>query len=204
MQVNSTGYINANENALKNAMMHKDGEKLGKGETETTGELSVEEQINKSAVEVSISMNAQIVLFAMDSADQIKNNTDAQKNILSFLSGGNTADDFNLSNTGYEGKPITELSIEEATDLIGDDGFFGVAQTSQRVADFVFSFSGDDISILEKGREGIVKGFDEAQEMWGGELPDISYETQAKTLELIDSKIAELKANQEIPTQDTK
>ena len=28
--------------------------------------------------------------------------------------------------------------------------------------------------------------------MWGGELPEISYETQAKTLEIVDAKIAEL------------
>jgi hypothetical protein len=33
--------------------------------------------------------------------------------------------------------------------------------------------------------------------MWGGELPEISYKTQAKTLELIDAKIAELKADKE-------
>ncbi|MEA2018411.1 MAG: hydrogenase-4 component G [Campylobacterota bacterium] len=193
MQIGSNGYNNANTKALENAMMHKNGEKLEKNSTQSSEELSVEEQVSKSAVEVSISMNAQIVLFAMDSGDQIKNNTDAQKNILSFLSGENISDDFNLSNTGYEGKPITELSVDEATDLIGDDGFFGVVQTSQRVADFVFSFSKDDISILEKGREGIIQGFQEAQEMWGGELPEISYETQAKTLELIDAKIAELK-----------
>jgi len=29
--------------------------------------------------------------------------------------------------------------------------------------------------------------------MWGGELPEISHKTQAKTLELIDKRIAELK-----------
>ena len=31
--------------------------------------------------------------------------------------------------------------------------------------------------------------------MWGGELPEISYKTQARTLELIDARIAELKGN---------
>ncbi len=28
--------------------------------------------------------------------------------------------------------------------------------------------------------------------MWGGNLPEISYKTQEKTLEIIDAKIAEL------------
>ena len=193
MQIASNGYTNANENALKNTMIHRNGEKIEKDETPTEKELSVEEQIEKSAVEVSISMNAQIILFSMDSADKIKNNTSAQKDILSFLSSDSVSDSFDLKNIGYEGKPITELSVDEANELIADDGFFGIDKTSQRVADFVFNFSGDDIELLEKGREGIVTGFEEAKEMWGDELPQISYDTQAKTLELIDEKIAQLK-----------
>jgi len=191
MQINSNGYTQANEKALQNATIQQNSNNGKKKE------LSVEEQIEKSAIEVSLSMNAQIILFSMDAADQIKNNTDAQKSILSFLSGNSDNKNFNLANTGYEGKPITELSTDEATALISEDGFFGVSQTSQRVADFVLSFSGDDLEKLEKGREGIVRGFEEAQEMWGGELPQISYDTQAKTLELIDAKIAELKGSTE-------
>ena len=53
-------------------------------------------------------------------------------------------------------------------------------------------FAGDDFDILKQGREGIVKGFEDAKEMWGDDLPEISYQTQAKTLELIDAKIADI------------
>ena len=189
MQINSNGYAQANEKALQNATIQQNPKHT------QSKELTLEEQLEKSAIEVSLSMNAQIILFSMDASDKIKNNTDAQKSILDFLSGKSNDKSFNLSNTGYEGKPITELSTDEATALISENGFFGVSQTSQRVANFVLSFSGDDLEKLEKGREGIVKGFEEAQEMWGGELPQISYDTQAKTLELIDAKIAELKGN---------
>ncbi len=196
MQVNSNGYAQANEKALENATL-KQNSNNGKEK-----ELSVEEQIEKSAIEVSLSMNAQIILFSMNAADQIKNNTDAQKSILNFLSGNSDNKDFNLANTGYEGKPISELSSDEATALVSEDGFFGVSQTSQRVANFVLSFSGDDLEKLEKGREGIVKGFEEAEQMWGGKLPQISYDTQAKTLELIDAKIAELKGSTEQTQED--
>jgi len=193
MQMNTTGYLNANKNALQNSTLYNNSEKLSQKQPQQKEELTAQEHIEKSAVEVSLSMNAQIVLFSMNSGDKIKDNTSAQKDILSFLSGESISEDFNLKNTGYEGKPITELSVEEATELIDDDGFFGIEKTSQRVANFVFNFSGDDIELLEKGREGIVTGYNEAQEMWSGELPQISVDTQAKTLELIDARIAELK-----------
>ncbi|MDB2405360.1 hypothetical protein N9W00_00300 [Arcobacteraceae bacterium] len=194
MQINSNGYTQANEKALQNATLHQNKNESNSTQDKTQV-LSIEEQIDKSAVEVALSMNAQIVLLSLDTADKIKGNTDAQKAILDFLSGKSEDKEFNLSNIGYEGKPITELSTEEATELIGEEGFFGINQTSQRVADFVLNFSADDLEKLEKGREGIVQGFEDAKEMWGDDLPEISYKTQTRTLELIDAKIAELKNN---------
>ena len=167
-----------------------------KNTKETSNEsekLTVEEQINKSAVAVSISMAAQIILLSMESEDKASANVNAQKSILYFLSGKEVSDDFKLSNTGYDGKPITELSQEEAEDLVSDDGFFGVTQTSQRVADFAINLSGNNLENLEASKEGIIKGFEDAKKMFGGELPKISYQTQTRTLELIDKKIAELK-----------
>jgi len=192
MQVSSNGYTQANEKAIQNSYLQQENPSKSK---EDKKELTVEEQINKSAVEVSLSMNAQIILFAMDAQDLTSKNSKAQNSILDFLSGKKVEGELSLKDIGYEGKPITELSKEEASELVSDDGFFGVNKTSQRVADFVFNFSGDDLDILEKGREGIVKGFEDAQKMWGGELPEISYKTQARTLELIDARIAELKGN---------
>ncbi len=49
------------------------------------------------------------------------------------------------------------------------------------------------LELLQKGREGIVQGFEEAKKMFGGELPEISYKTQERTLALIDEKINSLK-----------
>lgn len=199
MQINSNGYTKANETALQNANVHQTHTSQNKNDKE----LTVEEQINKSAVEVSLSMNAQIILFAMDSKDLAANNAKAQNAIMDFLSGKEVEGELSLKDIGYEGKPITELSQEEASDLVSEEGFFGITQTSQRVADFVFGFAGDDLDILEQGREGIVKGFEDAQKMWGDELPQISHDTQARTLELIDAKIQAVKdaANPEESTE---
>lgn len=190
MKIDNNGYTQVNLKAAENSNIHK--EDSSKKEKK---ELTVEEQINKSAIEVSLSMNAQIILFTMNSGDTASKNIEAQNNILNFLSGKEVKGELSLKDIGYDGKPITELSKEEASTLIGENGFFGVDQTSKRVSDFVLNFAGDDLDILEKGREGIVQGFKDAEKMWGNKLPQISYDTQTKTLELIDAKIKELKSS---------
>ncbi|MFA5233219.1 MAG: hypothetical protein WC390_02385 [Sulfurimonas sp.] len=97
-----------------------------------------------------------------------------------------------LKDIDYEGKPIAELSQEEATELVSEDGFFGVSQTSQRIADFVINGAAGDEKMLRAGREGMLKGFKEAEEMWGGKLPDISQETMSKAVELVDKAMYDL------------
>ena len=47
-----------------------------------------------------------------------------------------------LSGIGYEGKPIAELSQEEAAELVSEDGLFGIKQTSERIANFVINGAG--------------------------------------------------------------
>ncbi|WP_299548780.1 hydrogenase-4 component G [uncultured Helicobacter sp.] len=100
-----------------------------------------------------------------------------------------------LNSIGYNGKPIAELTQEEAKALISDDGFFGIPQTSDRIADFVLAGAGDDIEKLKAGREGILQGYKQAEKSWGGELPEISQKTLEKALEKVDKKLASLGAN---------
>ncbi|QKF67513.1 hypothetical protein AVENP_1972 [Arcobacter venerupis] len=168
--------------------------------SEKTSEKSLEQTMNESAVKVSLSMNAQYILMAMNSSSVNESNTltqaslsSKQQDVLDYLSGKETQSGMSLKDIGYDGKPITELTQDEASSLISENGFFGVTQTSDRVSNFVFSFAGDDLDLLQKGRDGIVQGFEEAKKLFGGELPEISYKTQERTLSLIDEKINSLK-----------
>jgi len=162
-------------------------------------EKSINEIIDNSAAKVSISMNAQYILFEMNASKMTKDNTfgqltasKIQQGVLDFLGGTAKIDDKMLADIGYSGKPILELTQQEAEDLISEDGFFGIKKTSQRVADFAITLAGDNLDNLAKVREGVVKGFEEAKKMFGGELPEISYKTQERTLALIDAKIESL------------
>lgn len=96
---------------------------------------------------------------------------------------------------GYTGKPLSQLNQDEAKALIADDGFFGIAKTSERLSDFVINGSGGNMDLLKKGREGIERGYKEAERMWGGKLPEISQETFKIALEKIDKAIAERGGN---------
>jgi len=74
------------------------------------------------------------------------------------------------------------LEVDEATRLraaeeIGEDGYYGVKQTSQRILDFAKALSGGDPEKIEMLRDAFIKGFQMAEEIWGGKLPEISYET---------------------------
>ncbi|MBU0721433.1 hypothetical protein KJ877_08825 [bacterium] len=97
-----------------------------------------------------------------------------------------------LQDVGYEGKPIAQLSQDEAAELVSEDGFFGINKTSQRIADFVINGAGGDEDLLRAGREGVLQGFKMAEEIWGGKLPEISQTTMAKTIEMIDMAMNDL------------
>ncbi len=92
----------------------------------------------------------------------------------------------------YNDAPISELSADQALDLIGEEGYFGVNKTARRIIDFVITGAGDDLERLKAGREGILRGFAEAEKAWGGTLPEISYDTLSRSLATIDEKIREL------------
>ena len=197
--------IQNNTNQALNAFKQNTTSKVDYGSKEQVTpktEKSVEEIVNNSAAKVAISMNAQYILFEMNAKSMATGNSVGQaglnaskdqQSVLDFLSGKGKIDDKNLYDIGYIGKPIMDLSPQEATDLVGENCFFGITQTSDRVSNFVFSFAGDDLEKLQKGRDGIVKGFEEANKMFGGNLPEISYKTQERTLALIDAKIESLK-----------
>lgn len=162
---------------------------------------NVEDKIHNSAVNVSISLQSLKAFLNIKSTEVTQQNANSQNALMNiinntevydFLSGKEIEGGFSLKSIGYEGKPITELSVDEAKDLVSDKGFFGVNETSSRVSSFVISLAGNNVEALQEARKGIVQGFNEAEKMWGGELPAISYETQKETLRIVDEKIAEL------------
>ncbi|SDZ75731.1 hypothetical protein SAMN05660420_00149 [Desulfuromusa kysingii] len=92
---------------------------------------------------------------------------------------------------------FTTLTQEEAQELVADDGYFGVEKTSQRIVDFAISGFGGDPEKLQQMKSAIDQGFSEAQEAFGGALPEISQQTYETIMEKLDAFAAQFEPSGE-------
>ena len=60
---------------------------------------------------------------------------------------------------------------------IAEDGYWGIAQTSQRLFYFASALAGDDVEKMQKMQQAMEKGFKQATAAWGKSLPEISQKT---------------------------
>lgn len=88
--------------------------------------------------------------------------------------------------TGESEINLETLTPEEATELVSDDGYFGVDNTAQRIFDFAVGLAGNDTSRLDAIVKGVSDGFSQAEEAWGGTLPEISYSTKDAIATLLE------------------
>ncbi|ABR46999.1 conserved hypothetical protein [Alkaliphilus metalliredigens QYMF] len=90
-----------------------------------------------------------------------------------------------------EGVKIDEETRLEAQAMIAEGGPFSPENVSDRLIAFAKAISGGDKGKIDILRSAIEKGFKEAQEMLGGELPEISHTTYELTMEKLDAWLAE-------------
>ncbi len=92
-----------------------------------------------------------------------------------------------LKRQGYNIEQLGELKAEdikvdqkardEAKQMIEEGGPLSPEAVSDRIVDFAKAISSGDKSKFDLISDAIEEGFDQAKEMMGGELPDISQET---------------------------
>lgn len=88
--------------------------------------------------------------------------------------------------TGAGVVDLETITPEEAQELVADDGYFGVENTAERIFNFAVGIAGGDITRIDAIKEGVNNGFQEALEAFGGELPEISYETYDAVINKLD------------------
>lgn len=66
---------------------------------------------------------------------------------------------------------------DQAIKDIGEDGYWGVSQTSGRILDFAKALTGGDPKKIDEMQRAFEKGYKMAEKTWGGKLPEISQKT---------------------------
>lgn len=99
-----------------------------------------------------------------------------------------------------------EYTVDAATKAqaqadIAEDGYWGVNQTSDRIIQFATALTGGNPDKIEEMREAFKQGYKQAEETWGGSLPDISKRTYEAVMEKFD-KLAEEAGLQTDPTAE--
>lgn len=89
--------------------------------------------------------------------------------------------------TGAGEIDFNTMTQEEARELVSEDGYFGVEKTSQRIVDFAINAFGNDSAKLEQMKDAVDQGFLDAQEAFGGALPEISQQTYDAIMEKLDA-----------------
>ncbi|MCI8791448.1 MAG: hypothetical protein HFG38_01435 [Eubacterium sp.] len=72
---------------------------------------------------------------------------------------------------------VDPATAAQAQKDIGEDGYWGVNQTSDRLVEMAQALSGGDAEKADLMINAIKKGYDQAAKAWGGELPDICQQT---------------------------
>lgn len=84
--------------------------------------------------------------------------------------------------------------ISKAKEDIGENGYYGVKQTSQRILDFAKAVTGGDPSKIGEMRKMAQAAFDDVKRIMGGKLPEISQKTYDAVMKGFDEWEAQSKA----------
>ncbi|MBX1966820.1 hypothetical protein I9Q32_06405 [Campylobacter coli] len=197
--------INAFSNVASMAQAQVSNKKADGNATENTKDTNV--QSANSNQDILDKLNAlggkgisqiYLVQFQQQTMSTVLNTSNAQAGINDLL-GGNDLNsvksmlsDIDFASLGYNGKNPLTMNTDELNQLISEEGFFGIDNTANRIADFVIKGAGNDVEKLKKGLEGIKQGFEQAEKIWGGELPQISQDTIEATIKKVSDRIDEL------------
>ena len=88
---------------------------------------------------------------------------------------------------GGRGVKVDPPTQAEAQELISENGYWGIEQTSDRIVQFAIAAAGNDPEKLEAIVAAIEKGFAMASDVLGGVLPEICWKTHDAIMEKLDA-----------------
>ncbi len=83
----------------------------------------------------------------------------------------------NYAETGTLDFEVSEEVAAKAREDVSEDGYYGVKQTSERILSFAKAISGGDPDKIEELRGAVNEAFTYVEDLFGGELPELSQNT---------------------------
>ena len=154
--------------------------------TKTNEEAAAVYEPSKEAAETTKTYTSNTELV-----DKLKAEADARteslRNLVEKLLGqqatkyGEATDVWSFLKSGeYEVDPETKAQAQAD---IAEDGYWGVEKTSDRIVQFAMALTGGDPDKLDSMIDAFKEGYRQAEETWGGELPEISKKTYDAVLD---------------------
>ena len=185
-----TGYTaKVDKNTSNSDAVSKTADKAYSGESATYEKGSIEPKATYSINKMSKEERAALVNQLKADAEQRQSQfLDIVRKTISGQAGAfGKANDDSIWRTLASGNFTVDAATKaQAQKDIGEDGYWGVKQTSQRLFDFASALAGDDPEKMKKMQEAMEKGFKQATKSWGGKLPGISQDTLAAANKLFD------------------
>ena len=185
-----TGYTTkVDKNTSNSDAVSKTADKAYSGESATYEKGSIEPKATYSINKMSKEERAALVNQLKADAEQRQSQfLDIVRKAISGQAGAfGKANDDSIWRTLASGNFTVDAATKaQAQKDIGEDGYWGVKQTSQRLFDFASALAGDDPEKMKKMQDAMEKGFKQATKSWGGKLPGISQDTLAAANKLFD------------------
>lgn len=94
----------------------------------------------------------------------------------------------------------TAEDVEQAKIDVAEGGYWSAEETSNRLIDFAKALSGGDPAKAAMLKDSFDKAFKEIEEMFGGTLPDLSYNTYDLTMKKFDAWESGTESSNELDT----
>lgn len=82
---------------------------------------------------------------------------------------------------------ITDEAVQKAQADVAEDGYWGAEAVSDRFLEFAVALSGDNPEKADMLLDAVKAGYEAAEEIWGSELPQLSQDTLALTIEKFEA-----------------
>jgi len=116
--------------------------------------------------------------------------TDSIRTLISSALGRSNATGQGFWAQRADNPTLSQADRLRAQQLISEDGFFGVAQTTDRIMSFAIAMVGENASEsqIETMRAAVQRGFDDVARMFGGfdKLPQVTQDTHTAIMQRFD------------------